>query len=186
MLQNDDNMITISRYDFEDIFIYAERYDLDLNKSNLFSILNLLPIYSNRLSMKATHVMISDMKERSHDKYRVNIQPILLCDKILPILVNSENQVDLPESVTVSKIDFETILICAERYAIGRMTYAPHTVCELINHHIKSLSIDMIEGLINDIEFNKDNDCLGSSTIDAPVWIKTLINLKQELQKREI
>ena len=67
---------------------------------------------------------------------------------------------------------------------MGRLTFALHTVCEIINHHLKVLSIGTITVLIEDIECNKTNNCLGNLQIDAPVWMKTLENLKQELAVR--
>ena len=44
--------------------------------------------------------------------------------------------IPMGDPVTLSKFDFEDILIYAERYAIGRMTFAPHDVCNIINHPI--------------------------------------------------
>lgn len=83
--------------------------------------------------------------------------------------------------VSLSKTDFEEILIYAERYAIGRMTYAPHTVCEIINNHLDDLTKNTLVVMKRDIETNREKDNLGSPNIDEPVWIETLRNIKRVL-----
>jgi len=89
-----------------------------------------------------------------------------------------------PDTVTLTRFEFEELLIYAERYAIGRMSYAPHTVCGMIRDYIHGLTINTLSVLIRDITQAKDESNLGSDTIDAPVWISTLGNLKYELEKR--
>ena len=83
--------------------------------------------------------------------------------------------------VSLSKTDFEEILIYAERYAIGRMTYAPHTVCEIINNHLDDLTKNTLVVMKRDIETNREKDNLGSPNIDERVWIETLRNIKRVL-----
>jgi len=83
--------------------------------------------------------------------------------------------------ISLSKTDFEEILIYAERYAIGRMTYAPHTVCEIINNHLDDLTKNTLVVMKRDIETNRERDNLGSPNIDEPVWIETLRNIKRVL-----
>lgn len=90
------------------------------------------------------------------------------------------------ETVTLSKFDFEEVLTYAERYAIGRMTYAPHTVCGIINEHIKHLSNNTLAVIKQDIEEHMENDNLGNPAIDAPVWKKTYNNITEELSRRTI
>lgn len=84
--------------------------------------------------------------------------------------------------ISLSKTDFEEILIYAERYAIGRMTYAPHTVCEIINNHLDDLTQNTLVVMKRDIEtFIGLWDNLGFPNIDEPVWIETLRNIKRVL-----
>ena len=83
--------------------------------------------------------------------------------------------------ISLSKTDFEEILIYAERYAIGRMTYAPHTVCEIINNHLDDLTKNTLVVMKRDIETNREKDNLGSPNIDERVWIETLRNIKRVL-----
>ena len=90
------------------------------------------------------------------------------------------------ETVTLSKFDFEEVLIYAERYAIGRMTYAPQTVCSIINEGLTVISTNTLDVLKRDIERETERDNLGSPTIDAPVWKKTYNNITEELSRRTI
>ena len=87
----------------------------------------------------------------------------------------------MDDPVTLSKFDFEDILIYAERYALGRMTYAPHDVCDLINKHITELSKNTLLVIQKDIEQHKIDNNLGNPKIDAPEWIKTLENINRVL-----
>ena len=90
------------------------------------------------------------------------------------------------DTVTLSKFDFEEVLIYAERYAIGRMTYAPHTVCNIINGGLTVISTKTLDVLKRDIERETERDNLGSPTIDAPIWKKTYNNITEELSRRTI
>ena len=88
------------------------------------------------------------------------------------------------ETVIISREDFETLLVYAERYAIGRMTYAPHEVCEIINVNISHLTHNTFWVLWRDIEMARLRDNLGNPKIDAPVWISTLQKLEAEIGRR--
>jgi hypothetical protein len=88
--------------------------------------------------------------------------------------------------VTLSKFDFEEVLVYAGRYAIGRMTYAPHSVCGIINTQLPYLSDNTLKILRDDIAREIERDNLGSTTIDAPVWKQTYNNITEELSKRTI
>lgn len=84
------------------------------------------------------------------------------------------------QTTTLSQFDFEDLLIYAQRYSIGRMTFAPHTVCEIINMHINRLSKNTLNVIKRDIVERRDEGNLGSPVIDAPVWIRTLENIMQD------
>jgi hypothetical protein len=90
----------------------------------------------------------------------------------------------MDDPVTLTRFDFEDILIYAERYAIGRMTYAPHDVCQIINTRLPHLSDNTLKILRDDIARETERGNLGSPTIDAPVWIQTYINITEEISKR--
>ena len=88
------------------------------------------------------------------------------------------------ETVTLSKFDFEEVLTYAERYAIGRMTYAPHSVCGIINTQLPYLSDNTLKILRDDIAREIERGNLGGPTIDAPIWKKTYRNIVNEISKR--
>ena len=88
------------------------------------------------------------------------------------------------DPVTLTQFEFEDILIYAERYAIGRMTYAPHDVCEIINTRLHDLSDSTLKVLRDDIAREIERGHLGSPTIDAPIWIQTYVNIAKEISKR--
>ena len=90
------------------------------------------------------------------------------------------------DPVTLSKFDFEDILIYAERYAIGRMTFAPHDVCNIINTRLHDLSDNTLKVIRDDIERETERGNLGSPTIDAPLWRQTYANITEEISKRSI
>ena len=86
--------------------------------------------------------------------------------------------------VTMSYYEFGDIIIYAERYALGRMTFATQDICNLISKHITELTPRDMRVIIRDIEMAKERNNLGHSGIDAPVWLSTLGNLKYELETR--
>ena len=88
------------------------------------------------------------------------------------------------DPVTLSRFVFEDILIYAERYAIGRMTYAPHDVCEIINTRLHELTNSTLTVLRDDIAREIERGNLGSPSIDAPIWIQTYANITEEISKR--
>ena len=85
--------------------------------------------------------------------------------------------------ITIRQFDFEELIMDSVRYTIGRMTYAPHIVCEIINKHMKSLSKGTLSVIKRDIEDYRDRNNLGHSTIDAPVWIATLENIEKRMRE---
>lgn len=88
------------------------------------------------------------------------------------------------DPVTLTRFEFEDILIYAERYAIGRMTYAPHDVCKIINTRLPDLSDNTLKVLRDDIYHETEWGNLGNPDIDAPVWIKTYRNIENEISRR--
>ena len=77
--------------------------------------------------------------------------------------------------------DFETILICAERYAIGRRSYMPRLVIGYITPLLPSLSIRALAVLEKDIS---SADGYGDEKIDRPDWMKFLTAVRAELSRK--
>ena len=86
------------------------------------------------------------------------------------------------KKVSVDSDNFQSILIGALRYSIGRQTYMPHTVMGYIRPLIPYLSDKTLYVMIRDIEEAKS---WGNPVIDAPEWSRFLANLKTEYQNRK-
>jgi len=92
----------------------------------------------------------------------------------------------LDESVVFSvpvDNDFETILICAARYSCGRQTYMPSIVIDYIRSLLEILSKTTLDVLEKDIA-NAGN--YGNETIDRPMWMQLLNDIRAEIKSREI
>lgn len=86
--------------------------------------------------------------------------------------------------ITITDDEFQQCIIYAERYAIGRMTYVPSEVNEIIRKYIDRLNNNTLGVLIRDIEtFNPD--MLGMD-FDKKMWLNLLDTLKAERDKRMI
>ena len=81
--------------------------------------------------------------------------------------------------------DFETILLCAERYACGRQSYMPSIVVGYITAKIPVLSDAMLALLVKDMEFAERTGGFGDEYIDKPLWMQLWANLRAEIDKRK-
>lgn len=77
--------------------------------------------------------------------------------------------------------DFESILICAMRYAIGRQSYMPSIVAGYINMLLPELSDNMLFVMQRDIE---EAGSYGDPVIDKPLWMHLLENIRKERENR--
>lgn len=78
--------------------------------------------------------------------------------------------------------DFETILICAVRYALGRQSYMPSLVIGYITPLLPQLS-DWALAVMED-DLTDPVGGYGDPKIDEPGWIAFLIKIKNERKKR--
>ena len=67
--------------------------------------------------------------------------------------------------------DLGTLCICALRYAMGRQTYMPSLVREIIRPLFPKLSDKDITVMLDDCEYQKKYNIYGDDTIDKPGWI---------------
>lgn len=88
-------------------------------------------------------------------------------------------------SVEIDK-DFETILLCAVRYAIGRQTYMPSMVIDYITPLLPYLSDNTLKLIANEIV--QHDTCieggLGDEKIDKPSWLEFLRKIRLEIGGR--
>ena len=81
--------------------------------------------------------------------------------------------------------NFETILLCAVRYAIGRRTYIPSLVIDYITPLLPYLSEDVLKLLANEITKHEAYEgALGDEKIDKPYWIEFLRKIRLEIGGR--
>jgi hypothetical protein len=81
--------------------------------------------------------------------------------------------------------DFESLIICAERYACGRRTYMPGIVIGYIIPLISQLSYKALGVICNDIDIASNRGGLGDVSIDAPLWIGLQERIVEELKRRK-
>ena len=81
--------------------------------------------------------------------------------------------------------NFETILLCAVRYAIGRRTYIPSLVIDYITPLLPYLSEDVLKLIANEIiEQYTYEGALGDEKIDKPYWEQFLRKIRLEIGGR--
>ena len=81
-------------------------------------------------------------------------------------------------TVEINK-DFETILLCAVRYVIGRKTYIPSLVIDYITPLLPYLSEDVLKLIANEItEHDTYEGALGDEMIDRPYWEQFLRKIR--------
>ena len=81
--------------------------------------------------------------------------------------------------------NFETILLCAVRYAIGRETYMPSLVIDYITPLLPYLSEDVLKLIANEIvQHYTYEGALGDEKIDKPYWIDFLRKIRLEIGGR--
>ena len=82
--------------------------------------------------------------------------------------------------------DFESVLICALRYCLGRQTYMPSIVIAFIRPMLSVLSAKALSVIVRDIENAKGGvPGLGDPNIDEPLWLNLLNAAKAELEGRK-
>ena len=87
-------------------------------------------------------------------------------------------------TVEINK-DFETILLCAVRYVIGRKTYIPSLVIDYITPLLPYLSEDVLKLIANEItEHDTYEGALGDEMIDRPYWEQFLRKIRLEIGGR--
>ena len=81
--------------------------------------------------------------------------------------------------------NFETILLCAVRYAIGRRTYIPSLVIDYMTPLLPYLSEDVLKLLANEItKYEAYEGALGDEMIDRPYWEQFLRKIRLEIGGR--
>ena len=80
--------------------------------------------------------------------------------------------------------DFESILVCAVRYAIGRKSYMPSMVIDYITPLLPYLSYWTLGLMAAEIIDHNYEGGLGDKMIDRPYWIDFLQMIELEMEGR--
>ena len=111
------------------------------------------------------------------DKYEYRLEGMIKAQDI----VLAQPQVG---GVEINK-DFETILLCAVRYAIGRQTYIPSMVIDYITPLLQYLSEDVLKLIADEIIGRYTYEgALGDEKIDKPYWEQFLRKIRLEIGGR--
>ncbi len=86
--------------------------------------------------------------------------------------------------ITITDDEFQQFIIYAERYAIGRMTYVPSAVNDIILKYLPFIANNTLGILIQDIELEADRDMLGMD-FDKKMWLALLDTLRNEREERK-
>lgn len=86
------------------------------------------------------------------------------------------------EKAIYNDYDVQEILVCAERYALGRRTHVVGTVVQFVKNFIGKMETRHLQTIMKDIEQAGD---LGDPHIDAPLWVNLKLCIKIELVIRE-
>ena len=80
--------------------------------------------------------------------------------------------------------DFGAVLNCAVRYAIGRHTYMPGIVIDVISPLIPFLNDKTLWCFDQDTSDAMHHNDLGDPDIDAPEWLKFRETVREERNRR--
>lgn len=75
--------------------------------------------------------------------------------------------------------DFNTLIVCAVRYALGRRTYIVSSITDIAKENVDIMQINTKRAIINSIQQTED---LGDS-FDKKKWEELLMLLRNSLEK---
>lgn len=82
--------------------------------------------------------------------------------------------------------DFGTIVVCAERYALGRQSYMPALVEDFVIRNMENIDDRSLGTIVRDIESAESMGYgLGDERIDKPGWLKLCHQIRVELERRK-
>ena len=87
--------------------------------------------------------------------------------------------------IKLNEQDFATLAICAIRYCHGRQTYMPDLVRGIVRPHIKEISDNDLNVMIEDCDFQRKMLLYGDERIDKPDWLKWERELIAEKERRD-
>lgn len=86
--------------------------------------------------------------------------------------------------IDISQYDFGALCICALRYCMGRQTYMPGLVQEILKRNFQYLNDTDLDVLLDDKRFQARMHLYGSET-DKVSWEKFWMELDEFVERRE-
>lgn len=86
-------------------------------------------------------------------------------------------------TIPISQDHFQSLIIYATRYTIGRQSYAPHEMETIIKAYLPLLPTSVLRILINDIDVESKMKGYGADC-DKTMWQSLQAYLKAEIEKR--
>ena len=84
----------------------------------------------------------------------------------------------------IKQADFGFLAICALRYSMGRQSYAPKEVQEIVGQFLGELTDNDLRVMIQDCERQRRDENYGDPVIDKPGWIEWEQKLLKEWKSR--
>ena len=89
------------------------------------------------------------------------------------------------KKINLTTENFATLAICAIRYSMGRETYMPGLVRDIIRPHLADLDETDLNVMLQDSAEQRRYNNYGSSYIDKPGWLQWETELNMEKARRE-
>lgn len=88
------------------------------------------------------------------------------------------------EPITIDTEDFDSVVICAIRYCIGRQTYMPSIVIDFVTPLLPILDDKTLKVIQSDV---KSAGNYGDELIDKPLWMQFLADVEREIcEQKEV
>lgn len=86
-------------------------------------------------------------------------------------------------NLSINAYELETLAVASVRYSLGRQTYMPLSVMEIIEPYLPQFSENTLAVLDRDITSHERDENLGSS-YDAKNWLDFRAKIRKELESR--
>ena len=138
-----------------------------------------LLVYSQIDSGSIRRTIEACTKEKKHP-------PDELPEKVIRALPkkNQERIMNMKKKISFEQDALGTLCICAIRYCMGRQTYMPDLVREIVRPILPFLSDKDISVMLDDCDYQARFDLYGDEQIDKPGWIKWRVELVDEINNR--
>lgn len=91
----------------------------------------------------------------------------------------------MKSKVKIESHELDDLVFCSFRYALGRSTYVTFLVADLIWKYSESLSDNILDKVIDEIDIAIEGKRAGHDSVDVPMWQELALNLFEERQHRE-